>query len=991
MKNRMILTTVALAVMTAVVTAAETSYVVGPEAWLNFMGGNVRKDGLRLDLEAIRAAGISGIHFFHVDRPGVGVWPDCEEQIPCMSEKWFDIIRFLGEECERLGLALTVQNCPGWSQSGGPWVSLDHCQRDIEMSRSDFAAGDAFSLPEIPAKFRDADSDWRDVAVLAFPTPEGDAVDDTLKPVKVEKDGNTRVYRFAKPVTVRTLDLQPVKMWNRAYTYHMPWIRVKLDVETPEGWKTVISSPLPTSNWRDYVLPFSLACGETMGDAWRLTVEHDYPISPFRDPVFRAAARHTDWQGKSARTLRSLLREDPPPQKKSAWVDSARIIDLTGKSEWTVPAGKWTVIRLGHVNAKRVNAPAPKEATGWECDKLDPAGIEASFKGYIGRLNEGILKGKMRGMLVDSWECFGQTWTPKMEKYFAEANSYALRTWLPALFGWIVDSPQATERFLTDWRRTNGDLITKNYYGHMARLAHDAGLEVYYETAFGDIVYGDLLEYWKYSDAPMCEYWLPHLPMSEGFTGCYAYKPVRPCASAAHIYGKRRVVAEAFTGEGISWQEDFRELQDIANRHFARGVTHLAFQSYTHAPQPDATPPGGCMGGFNGTPFTRLQTWWKHMPEFTRWLTRCEAFLEAGQPAQDVLWYLGDAVDHKPDEEYDFPEGFRADYLNHDVLTNRLAVKEGFFTIPEGARWRVLWVPDERFMLLATKSALGRLAAAGGKVVYGGKDALVRALAGTQQDVATDPALGDGPSEDFMWIHRHVDGSERYFVAAGTNGYRGKVTFRAGGVVSVFDPVSLERRAWTNGGILEIPPSRSVFVEFGVAGSAAARPRAAKKTELTGWTLSFPSGWGAPATVKLERPVSWTQIPGFSREAQAFAGTVVYETAFDCEAEGERLELDLGRVESIAEVFVNGKPVRTLWCEPYRCCLDGFVRKGRNELRIEVTNTWRNRVIYDLGLPEAERKTWIIYQKNYNPGPGDPFVESGLVAPVWLTHRAGFF
>jgi hypothetical protein len=228
-----------------------------------------------------------------------------------------------------------------------------------------------------------------------------------------------------------------------------------------------------------------------------------------------------------------------------------------------------------------------------------------------------------------------------------------------------------------------------------------------------------------------------------------------------------------------------------------------------------------------------------------------------------------------------------------------------------------------------------------------------------------------------------VDGSERYFVAAGTNGYRGKVTFRAEGVVSVFDPVSLERRAWKNGDILEIPPSRSVFVEFGVAGSAV-RPRVAKKIELTGWRLSFPSGWGAPATVKLDQPVSWTQIPGFSREAQAFAGTVVYETTFDCEAEGERLELDLGRVESIAEVFINGKPVRTLWCEPYRCCLDGFVRKGRNELRIEVTNTWRNRVIYDLGLPEAERKTWMLYRKNYNPEPGDPFIESGLVAPVWL-------
>jgi hypothetical protein len=147
------------------------------------------------------------------------------------------------------------------------------------------------------------------------------------------------------------------------------------------------------------------------------------------------------------------------------------------------------VVRFGHVNSKRKNAPAPPEATGWECDKLDSAGIEASFNGYVRRLAEGALKGKMRGMLVDSWECFCQTWTPRMEEYFGQGNGYGLRKWMPALFGWIVDSPGATDRFLVDWRRTLGRLVTKNYYGRMAELAHSAGIEVYFESAFGDIIY----------------------------------------------------------------------------------------------------------------------------------------------------------------------------------------------------------------------------------------------------------------------------------------------------------------------------------------------------------------------------------------------------------------------------------------------------------------------------------------------------------------------
>ena len=966
--------------------------VRGPEAWLELLGGNVRKDGLRCDLEAIKAAGIAGVQLFHIGGRGEdgidrsGIWPGCEEQIPCMSEKWGDVVSFIGDECNRLGLRLTVQNCPGWSQSGGPWIDLNSCQRDLRCARLDVDGGMAAKLPEIPAEYRDHDSDWRDIAVLAFPTPLGDSPDGgELHPVAVETNDAGRIYRFAGPTTVRTVVLPGIVRFNHEYCYRANWLRATLEAKTPDGWRVVLRTPLPASSWRDSVETLSLACDEETSNIWRFRLENDFPIVGMVEPRFLAAARQTDWESKSGRVLRSLLRECAPNQDAVTRVRRDEIVDITGKADWTPPGGKWTILRIGHVNAKRVNAPAPKEATGWECDKLAPEGIEANFKGYIGMLLDGPLKGRMHAMLVDSWECFGQTWTPKMEQRFREANGYEVRTWLPALFGWVLDSTEATEAFLTDWRRTIGELVTKNYYGRMAELAHAAGLEVFYETAFGDIIHGDLLEYWKYSDAPMCEFWYPHAAKDEGTVGSYAFKPIRPCASAAHIYGKRRVVAEAFTGRGIHWDEDFRKLQDDANRHFARGVTHLALQSYTHAPRPDDLPPGGCMGGYNGTPFTRLQTWWKHMPAFTGWLARCEELLEEGQPAQDVLWYLGDAVDHKPDEDYPFPEGYRADYVNHDVLLNRLTVKSGMFTIHEGAEWKILWVPDTYRMLPSTKARINALIAAGGRVVIGGKDALVEALAELPKDVATDPALGDEPSEDFMWIHRRLEKGDRYFVAAGTNGWRGRVTFRAKGVASVFDPVSLERTAWRNGDVLEIPPSRSAFVEFSDAPRlCGAAPSMGSSVPLTNsWTLAFAPGWGAPEKVAIDRLVSWTEIPGFSREAQAYCGTVVYETTFDVAAP-RVMTLDFGRVETIAKVFVNGEAVQTLWCEPYACDISRFARPGRNSLRIEVTSTWRNRVIYDLGQPAEKRKTWILYRKNYNPAPTDPLFPVGLLGPVIL-------
>jgi hypothetical protein len=236
-----------------------------------------------------------------------------------------------------------------------------------------------------------------------------------------------------------------------------------------------------------------------------------------------------------------------------------------------------------------------------------------------------------------------------------------------------------------------------------------------------------------------------------------------------------------------------------------------------------------------------------------------------------------------------------------------------------------------------------------------------------------------------MWIHRRDGVVDRYFVAAGTNGYCGKVTFRAKGEASIYDPVSRERLAWRNGAELRLYPSRSVFVEFDSPEPVRRRSDVKEvQCRFAPWRLSFKPGWGVPDIVKLDSLVSWTDIPGFSSEAKAYCGTVVYETEFEVKSGKGRFMLDLGRVESVAKVYLNGKEIRTLWCEPYSCDIIGFMKSGLNTLKVEVTNTWRNRVVYDLGLPENQRKTWILYRKNFSPPPGSPMVPAGLLGPVRL-------
>jgi hypothetical protein len=185
---------------------------------------------------------------------------------------------------------------------------------------------------------------------------------------------------------------------------------------------------------------------------------------------------------------------------------------------------------------------------------------------------------------------------------------------------------------------------------------------------------------------------------------------------------------------------------------------------------------------------------------------------------------------------------------------------------------------------------------------------------------------------------------------------------------------------------LSLASAESVFVVFshgngeGGAGRAAnvsAAPRGG--IPLRAWTLSFPAGWGAPESLKLENLASWTDLP-LGEEGCHFSGTATYTTKFNGKA-GVPLTLDLGEVETVAEVFVNGRKARTLWAPPYRCEIGDLVKGGENELRVDVTTTWFNRLAYDAGLPEKDRKTWTIA----GPKKGTPPKPAGLLGPVKLT------
>ncbi len=91
--------------------------------------------------------------------------------------------------------------------------------------------------------------------------------------------------------------------------------------------------------------------------------------------------------------------------------------------------------------------------------------------------------------------------------------------------------------------------------------------------------------------------------------------------------------------------------------------------------------------------------------------------------------------------------------------------------------------------------------------------------------------------------------------------------------------------------------------------------------------------------------------------------------------------LDLGVVKNIARVRLNGRDLGMVWCAPWRVDVTGSLRRGANELEIEVANLWPNRLIGDLSLPESERFTWASMNLFTE---ASPLLDSGLLGPVTL-------
>ena len=400
-----------------------------------------------------------------------------------------------------------------------------------------------------------------------------------------------------------------------------------------------------------------------------------------------------------------------------------KIIDLTknlkpdGTLEWDVPAGDWTVVRMGRRNNGAGTRPAPRAADGCESDKFDAKAIDFHLSKFVGVLLEKIgPRAKEHGLTnlhMDSWESGAQNWTSAFLDEFKKRRGYDAQPFLLTYTGRAVEGLEKSERFLWDMRLTAQDLVLENHAQRVKQYAHkhgfDLSIEPYDMNPVGDLDLGAV------ADIPMGEFW------HNGNDSAYS---VFEATSIAHVMGKPVVAAEAFTAnealDAYPWS-----LKDQGDWAFAVGINRIFFHTYTHQPLSQDYKPGFTLGP-HGVHWHRNQTWWPMVGAFHRYIARCSEILQQGTAVSDVLYLTPEGAPHiflppatalEGTGFYKDKKGYGFDGCSPRMLMERAEVKDGLIAFPGGTSYRVMVLPQVQTMTPALLEKIRDLVKVGATIV----------------------------------------------------------------------------------------------------------------------------------------------------------------------------------------------------------------------------------------------------------------------------------
>jgi len=733
--------------------------------WWWWLNGNVTKAAITRDLEEMKAKGIGGANV--IDAGGANQRGN--RQVPhgpdFASPEWRKLFVHALAEADRLELELGFNIQSGWNL-GGPTVAPEDSAKRISSAQFEVRGGKSVSV-SLPVPTT-RDGFYRDVAVVAFPLPArneqsvayhvsaGSGSSQDNFPAERAIDGDQETFWVSRgfqsgqgptPQRPQWLELRferPVEA-DRMIVVPRPGYgpkQCRLEVAVGQGeFETLAEFSMTVREAKTVTFP------KTTGDRFRLVLldafDPRFPERPrnvqvvelalmagekLLTPPQQAAGRIQDfaqkayfrYPGSFTATQAWHLLKAAPAQPGDPTCRLEDVIVLTGQLDdkgtlnWDAPPGRWKVLRFGYTLSGSHVSTHSENGGGLAIDYLDRNAFEQYWqsimepileeaKPYVGR--------SLRFLHTDSWELGPVNWTADMPRQFRRLRGYDMTRWLPVLAGHVVESREVSTRFLNDFRRTLADLIAECKYGTFSEYAHRCNLGIHPESGGPHAAPIDALKCLGRNDVPMGEFWArSKTHRVEDWQRLF----VKQSASAAHVYGKRLMLAEAFTTIGPQWERDPRDLKPVFDRAACEGLNVTMLHTFDCSP-PEMGMPGQAY--FAGTHINPNVTWWDQAGAFFEYMNRCHFLLQQGLFVADVLYFYGENIPAfvrlKRDDPAGVLPGYDYDVINAEALLSRAAVDKGRIVLPDGMSYRLLVLPDHDAIRLETIEHLADLVEAG--------------------------------------------------------------------------------------------------------------------------------------------------------------------------------------------------------------------------------------------------------------------------------------
>ena len=1029
--------------------------------WIN---DDISKEGITKDLEAMKKAGIGGALIGNINPA------QKDGKVPMLSEGWFSHMVHAVVEGKRIGVDIGVFNCPGWSQSGGPWIDSEKAMRYLTFSETKVSGGKLANV-----KLKQPNQNFQDTHTLAFKSFEIEQKSTQFIPTKVTAnwndvdvkgliDGNTDsdsrfkiqpkkaleiTFNLDEFITARSILITPSQEFKcqievsaiidgkEQLIKKINFDRSKMTPNVGPIIKGAYATNLPDVKAQQ----FKLKCTDfsSRSKAYGFA-EITISEAPVLDKYMEKQLGKMHPTPTPKWDTYVFNRQDELPSKNLGLnpndvIDISDKIDENGNLTWNVPKGNWTILRMGMSPTGTKNAPAAPQGVGYEVDKMNSELVQYHFDNFVGELLKRIpkdSKSAFKYVIADSYEMGSQNWTDNYEIKFKEKYGYDPIPFLPVLSGRIVGSVDLSERFLWDLRRAVADDVAYEYVGGLRKASNKYNLKTWLEN-YGHWGFpGEFMMYGGQSDLIGGEFW------NEGTLGNIECKA---SSSTSHTYGKPITSAEAFTSSRKSYLRHPAMLKKRGDWALTEGINHFVLHLYIQQPD-DSRKPG--MNAWFGTEFNRHNTWFNQADTYFDYLRRCQHLLQQGKYVADVCYFIGeDAPIMTGGRVPEIPKGYSFDYINAEVILNRLSVKDGRFVLPDGMSYKVMVLPPFKTMRPELLKKIEELVKQGGTILgpkpekspslknYPISDEIVKSIANTmwngkfkqgkmsnqygegnvldgyelsevfsKLNLEKDLAVAD--DKPVLWTHRNTPEMDIYFI---TNQSDTQIeiapTFRVNKNLkpqlwdAVFGKIrDLPDFEITDKGIkvpLKMEADQSWFVVFTID----------DKSDDVKYVYStnFPDyqklkAIESPFKVDFlnkeigpKEPMIFNSLIDWIRSdnelIKYYSGTANYTTTFIIEnlPKGQEFYINLGKLSVMAKVKLNGKYLGGVWMAPYRLNITDAIKKGKNELEIEVVNLWRNQLIRDKQRPEDKKYTWLLTDDIKSES---KLQTSGLLGPVFI-------